>query len=1025
MPFLAGYITPQDYGALGDGVHDDTTAIQAAINAAGSPIFFPPGVYLSGRLETRIGTVFQGSQQSNYSFPTPSGQSSVIKLKNGVNDHLIHGSAGIANVQIHNMGFDGNKANNSAGDLIHLDTASAQDAAWHIVDCYLTNAAFDGIQIGSGRQACKIQRTWVVQSAHNNLTINGSDTGIDTCMVGLAGSDGINIGGLGWVIHLSDCDIWSSTNTGININNGVQMVTVQGCGIDRNQKHGIYVGDTSTGVTVVGSMLHSNSQATDNTYPNIQMSSSGELTVYATTFGNDSLTNMPSHNIEIYAGTLHELGNISVTGSARGGYLFNGGGTVNDIITGNLSVSGTLTLPTSAAKGKIFTSDASGNGAWQTPGAVSGVDWINVKTYGALGDNSTDDTTALQNAINACPIDGTVFFPVGQYRTTSPLTVPPGVMLLGEQQRRPRNSFMSDPNLGDGAYISPRSTFSGVAVLYIPDTLAGGWSTMAQGTIIRGLKLNCSALPNAGGVDGVRAFGQVQGLILENVSVIGPSGYCFNFLNNASVTSGPVNPFSMRVRGCYATGGGTATTLGGYNIYNTTDSTFEDCETIAVGGDGWTIQGGGNTTFSNCRSENNGAGNGFTLTQTAGGTKCNANMIGCSTNGNSGHGFNITNAASINLTACVASGEGATSAGFNISSTTGVVALNSCESVLGSTSQYGLKIGSTLNAVIEGGTYYGATAGFNDATGNTNVFISPNVIQLTGSVATPTITVGTGVKTTETGIVQAITTDVALLDQSNTATSSTGFITQTHHTTASNVLKAKILGDASSRIILNIVGQFSAGPGASTQDLQFGRSAVGTFSVTDPITAGAAATILDGSLDAIQTVGLPAARNHNNAIAWTMDPRSVRAGKLPISGTLYLAALYVPRTVTATKLMWGINTAGSGATASENFVGVYNAAGTLLQSVNVDARVPSTSLKTETISVALTPGLYWIGYLFNATTTPAIYVGSDLDGNLLNMNETAANLSFATNGTGLTTMPATITPASNAVAQFCYFGALG
>lgn len=50
MPYLAGLITPQDYGALGNGVHDDTVAIQDAINAAqalgGAIVFFPPGTYM-------------------------------------------------------------------------------------------------------------------------------------------------------------------------------------------------------------------------------------------------------------------------------------------------------------------------------------------------------------------------------------------------------------------------------------------------------------------------------------------------------------------------------------------------------------------------------------------------------------------------------------------------------------------------------------------------------------------------------------------------------------------------------------------------------------------------------------------------------------------------------------------------------------------------------------------------------------------------------------------------------------------
>lgn len=63
--------------------------------------------------------------------------------------------------------------------------------------------------------------------------------------------------------------------------------------------------------------------------------------------------------------------------------------------------------------------------------------WFNVMDFGATGDASTDDSGAIQDAIDACDVNrgGTVYFPQGRYRIATGLTVTnQGTWLVGEGQ---------------------------------------------------------------------------------------------------------------------------------------------------------------------------------------------------------------------------------------------------------------------------------------------------------------------------------------------------------------------------------------------------------------------------------------------------------------------------------------------------------------------------------------------------------------------------------------------------------------
>ena len=115
-------------------------------------------------------------------------------------------------------------------------------------------------------------------------------------------------------------------------------------------------------------------------------------------------------------------------------------------------------------------------------------------------------------------------------------------------------------------------------------------------------------------------------------------------------------------------------------------------------------------------------------------------------------------------------------------------------------------------------------------------------------------------------------------------------------------------------------------------------------------------------------------------------------------------------------------------TAAQNFAGLYNSAGTLI-GTSADQSAAWTTAGVYTTPLAggpfsLPAGFYWVACLSNSTgTPPSLIRTTNLTAGFANQGLTAAQSRYATNGTG-TTLPGSITPASNVQVVNQYWAAL-
>jgi glucan 1,3-beta-glucosidase len=401
----------KDYGAKGDGLHDDTAAIQAAINdqdrgpdgngkgTTGAPasVYFPEGNYLvQESIQLYVDTVLIGNPQAR----------PVIRAASGFkNKTLIVGQDPSLDstinfyIAVKNLVLDSTFVNRNT-DFLLLDWSVSQATQ-------LTNVLFN-MPLGS-------QHTGVATPGGGSGTYMGN---LDF----VGGATGINMNNQQYSIKDTT---FTGCSTGIVLSHGFDMV-FQGLKFTNCE---IGINSTVGSFGNVGSFALVDSVATS--VPKVIVTKSQKSG--NTTTADDSII---IDNLETIGcqSTVIAGESVILTGSVPRTWVYG-----DAFLPGVSSMAGAhdfgTTYPTNrpaalVSNGKYFTM------APPTYQQYSLQNVINVKTVEGLpvhGDGTTDDTANINSILEKYANSNAVlFFPAGTYIVTDTIFIPKGTQIVGE-----------------------------------------------------------------------------------------------------------------------------------------------------------------------------------------------------------------------------------------------------------------------------------------------------------------------------------------------------------------------------------------------------------------------------------------------------------------------------------------------------------------------------------------------------------------------------------------------------------------
>ena len=222
---------------------------------------------------------------------------------------------------------------------------------------------------------------------------------------------------------------------------------------------------------------------------------------------------------------------------------------------------------------------------------------VNVLDYGAVGDGVTNDTAAIQAAINAIPVNGgTVYFPAGKYIISAPLTVSvKNTVLCGYGCGTQNNTT----NATYHTALQVASTWNADEGMIQTNYLYTNAANAKGGLLIEGLTLLAGLGGTGSGVCGIHVKKQTGDnhfwgdLTLRHVSIFnGNKGVYFD-ANGSSAGFGWVTLDNVQIGSCNYGVHCSAAAGQFINVFRTNDSKIWQNRQGVSGGNYQTRTGGG------------------------------------------------------------------------------------------------------------------------------------------------------------------------------------------------------------------------------------------------------------------------------------------------------------------------------------------------------------------------------------------------------------------------------------------------